>query len=310
MAGAAAPALAEDAPNSEDHPLVGRYEGSTIGFYQQVGYEETLMPREAFPRGKKEIADHSVAVSGKLTSIMYDGPGGRSALEVVRNYQQSLTDGGFATVFECRKDACGHPSDFYMAAKAEVKGVSLQWASTVYVLMSLERPEGRVWVSVIGIEVPPRGDKPLTPQVAIRVMEEKPIETGKITLVKASDIEKAIDAAGRVALYGVEFDFDSANVKSSSDAQIAEIAGYLKANADVGALVVGHTDATGKFDYNRDLSERRAAAVVAKLTDEHGIAAERLFAVGVGPAAPTATNRTEEGRARNRRVEIVELPKL
>ncbi|MHA7873691.1 MAG: OmpA family protein, partial [Hyphococcus sp.] len=141
-----------------------------------------------------------------------------------------------------------------------------------------------------------------------RVLEERPLETGKIALVRADALAEKIGVDGRIALYGIEFDVDSDVVRASSAPQIAEVASFLKGNPQANVLVVGHTDTTGAFDYNRDLSERRAAAVVAKLTGEHAISADRLFAVGVGPASPIATNRTEEGRARNRRVEIVDLP--
>ena len=69
--------------------------------------------------------------------------------------------------------------------------------------------------------------------------------------------------------------------------------------------VVGHTDSTGEYEMNMDLSRRRAAAVIAALTGGHGIAADRLQPAGVGPLAPVASNDTEEGRAKNRRVELV-----
>ena len=69
--------------------------------------------------------------------------------------------------------------------------------------------------------------------------------------------------------------------------------------------MVGHTDNQGGLDYNMDLSRRRAGAVVAALTEQHGIAADRLRPAGVGPLAPAATNDTEEGRSLNRRVELV-----
>ncbi len=299
----------QDVAGSGDHPLVGRYEGSFIDFYQQVEYEETLMPRAAFPRPvRDQEASYSVAVAGKVTAIKYEGPAGRSALEIVRNFQQSLQTAGFNTVFFCRKKDCGSPAEFYQTAKAEVKRISLNWNTNTYALMSLDRPEGRVWVSVLAVEVPARGDKPLMPQMAVRIVEEKPIETGKISVINADTLAQKIGVDGRIALYGIEFDHDSDVVKASSQAQITEVASYLQKNPQASVLVVGHTDTTGQFAYNRGLSERRAAAVVAKLTGEFGIAQNRLFAAGVGPASPVATNRTEDGRARNRRVEIVDLP--
>ena len=107
------------------------------------------------------------------------------------------------------------------------------------------------------------------------------------------------------ALYGIRFHHDSAAIRSESAEAIAEIAKYLRAHPDVRLYVVGHTDGTGAYEYNLDLSRRRAQAVVRELTSRHGIAAGRLKPVGVGPGAPVAPNSTEEGRARNRRVELV-----
>jgi outer membrane protein OmpA-like peptidoglycan-associated protein len=71
-------------------------------------------------------------------------------------------------------------------------------------------------------------------------------------------------------------------------------------------LVVGHTDNVGSYGFNMDLSQRRAAAVVAALAGRFGIARDRLSPVGVSYASPVASNRAEEGRAKNRRVELVE----
>jgi outer membrane protein OmpA-like peptidoglycan-associated protein len=71
-------------------------------------------------------------------------------------------------------------------------------------------------------------------------------------------------------------------------------------------IIVGHTDGKGAFDYNLSLSQRRAQAVVSALNSGHGIKSSRLTAAGAGMIAPVASNRTDEGRAKNRRVEIVE----
>ncbi len=298
----------EDIDGAADHPLVGRYEGSVITFHQVKGYEETVMPRAALTfKDKENLAPKSASVAGKLTSIKYEGPADRSALEVLRNYQAALEGRGFTTVFTCRQKECGHAATFWEAARGEI-GMPTFWDTNIYALMKLDRPEGTVWASVFAVETKARPGKPLTPYIALRVMEERPIETGKIALVRADALAEKIGIDGRIALYGIEFDYDSDAVKGSSAPQIAEVAAFLKDNPQATVLVVGHTDATGAFDYNRDLSERRAAAVVAKLSDDHGIDADRLFAVGVGPASPVATNRTEAGRARNRRVEIVDLP--
>jgi outer membrane protein OmpA-like peptidoglycan-associated protein len=86
---------------------------------------------------------------------------------------------------------------------------------------------------------------------------------------------------------------------------LPEIVKLLKQEATLRLLVVGHTDNVGGFDANLALSERRAAAVFQALTSKHGVAPARLRAVGVGMAAPVAPNETEDGRAKNRRVELV-----
>ena len=107
------------------------------------------------------------------------------------------------------------------------------------------------------------------------------------------------------ALYGIHFDTNRAELKPESDGALQEIAKLLKQEATLRLLVVGHTDNVGGFDANLALSERRAAAVFEALTSRYGIAPARLRAVGVGMAAPVAHNDTENGRAKNRRVELV-----
>jgi hypothetical protein len=79
----------------------------------------------------------------------------------------------------------------------------------------------------------------------------------------------------------------------------------LRADPRLELYVVGHTDNAGTFSYNMKLSRDRAASVAKTLAGEYGIAAPRLQASGVGPLAPVASNRAEEGRAKNRRVELV-----
>ncbi len=122
----------------------------------------------------------------------------------------------------------------------------------------------------------------------------------------AETMARDLATTGRVALYGIYFDFDKAVVKPESEPTLREIARLLRENPALRLHVVGHTDSVGTLDYNLDLSRRRAAAVVAALTTGHGIAADRLRPAGVGPLAPAAPNTTEEGRAKNRRVELVE----
>jgi outer membrane protein OmpA-like peptidoglycan-associated protein len=116
-----------------------------------------------------------------------------------------------------------------------------------------------------------------------------------------------IKTTGHASVYGIYFDLDSYTIKPESEPTIKTIAEMLKANSSLKVYVIGHTDMTGKLEYNMELSGERAEAVVNALVDRYGIAADRLKAKGVGPLSPVSTNKTEEGRKLNRRVELVEM---
>lgn len=298
------------AAQGQDHPLVGRYEGSQQRFRQVRDYEETRFPTAAVRNrqgGQPRLdAGNSVEVAGKLTRLVYTGPVDRSPLEVVRNLQERLERLGFAVVFACRMAECGGSgSDLWFGVVSEqpIKQTIMpsNWEGGVYVLLRWERAEGDVWVSLYAVPNAPGGG----PATLIDVVETKGMERDKVVVVSADEMARAIAASGKVALYGILFDTDRADPRPDSRPAIEEIAKYLRANPQVAVIVVGHTDSQGGFDYNVDLSRRRAAAVVAILTREFGIAPARLTAFGAGMAAPVASNDTAEGKAQNRRVEVV-----
>jgi OmpA-OmpF porin, OOP family len=108
-----------------------------------------------------------------------------------------------------------------------------------------------------------------------------------------------------VALYGVLFDFNKSTLQPVSDALLRQVAEFLTKDKTPKIEVQGHTDNVGGDTYNQTLSEARAGSVVAWLTN-HGVAAERLSAREYGKTKPVADNNTDEGRAKNRRVEIAD----
>ena len=110
---------------------------------------------------------------------------------------------------------------------------------------------------------------------------------------------------GRAALYGILFDTDSAEIKLESADALAEIAAFLDDASDLQVIIVGHTDNAGLLEYNLGLSARRASAVVDALVESYGITATRLQHAGAAFLAPVAPNTTSEGRALNRRVEVI-----
>lgn len=127
-------------------------------------------------------------------------------------------------------------------------------------------------------------------------------------VANAHALADSISTSGRAAVYGIYFDTGKSEIKPESEAAIAEIVKLLKNDPALRLYVVGHTDSVGAFDYNVKLSQARATAVVRSLVDQLGIAAARLTPYGVGPTAPVSSNDNEQGRSRNRRVELVKAP--
>jgi OOP family OmpA-OmpF porin len=140
--------------------------------------------------------------------------------------------------------------------------------------------------------------------VVVGIVERTAMDRGMVT-VDAAAMSSAIRSAGHVALYGIYFDTGKAELKPASTAALGEIATLLQREPTLTLLVVGHTDSTGEYAGNLLLSDRRAHAVIQALTTTHGVAASRLQAAGAGMMAPVASNQTEDGRAKNRRVELV-----
>ena len=120
----------------------------------------------------------------------------------------------------------------------------------------------------------------------------------------ANPVAEALGETCRVPLYGILFDFDKATLKPASDTVLGNILAALKDDPALSLTVEGHTDSVGGDDYNLDLSQKRAAAVVDWLF-ANGVDQGRLAPSGMGEAAPVASNDTADGRALNRRVELV-----
>jgi outer membrane protein OmpA-like peptidoglycan-associated protein len=134
------------------------------------------------------------------------------------------------------------------------------------------------------------------------------IEKGEMAQEVVADAKfmaDGISSSGHVAIYGIYFDFNKADVKPESDPALIEITKLLQQDPKLKLYVVGHTDNVGSLDYNMKLSQQRAEAVVKELVSKYKVDGSRLKSLGVGPAAPVTSNETEEGKAKNRRVELV-----
>jgi outer membrane protein OmpA-like peptidoglycan-associated protein len=138
----------------------------------------------------------------------------------------------------------------------------------------------------------------------VLVVQPHALETGKVQ-VDAKAMAAGLQAEGHIALYGIYFDSGKSEVKAESAAQLGEMARLLQGDAGLKVYVVGHTDSQGSLDGNLALSRARAQAVVDALVRTHKVDARRLAAAGVASYAPVASNASEPGRAKNRRVELV-----
>lgn len=304
---------------AQDHPLVGSFQGSTQVGYQVSEYDETsiIVGPINDRTSSQQTGDGWKRLEGKITYVYYKLPDGRSSLEALRNYEQSLKQKGFDVAFTCSTEAgtCFSSGKF----PGLFLGLALDGSTDLpklglgdfvrnffgngngrYLYAKMNGPNGLIHVSLAFSDDASRGRT-----VIGRVIETTEMETGQIVFKEAAVIKGELETAGGSDIYGIQFDFDKAEIKPESEPQLKAIADLLAKDGALRLDIVGHTDNQGGDDYNRDLSQRRAEAVVAALAGNYGIEQERLTPVGQGPSRPLASNESEDGRALNRRVELV-----
>jgi len=261
-----APALAQpDEEGCKDHPMLSRFPG-----YYISGCEAHDFSTYDFT----VAADAEKKVEGRYWKISYwvkEGAKSASPVQLARNYVNALAPRGGTRVYE-DVDASGGASTIRMPAGGK-----------------------DLWVEV-GVS---NGGEAYT----LTVVEE----AGMAQQVEftAAELGAALREKGSVALHGILFDTGKATIKAESAAILASVAELLKTDAALRLEIRGHTDNVGAPAANQKLSEDRAAAVKAYLVKAFGIPADRLTTAGFGDTKPVADNANEEGRARNRRVELV-----
>jgi len=305
-----------DIAGSKDPAEIKRYEGSQIVRYEEISYDSYLLPlgkMTKFDFGSKQAEyEKSELMEGEVIRISYRvADPKRSSLEVFRNYESALIDAEWNIEFRAAgkpeygnafthryesltnndqlftyNDAQGY---FLVARKAE-----LGLTAALFVTKFESGLSGATQVQ--------KGE----PIVQLDVIKTKPMEQ-KMVLITASEMAKAIDQAGRVSLYGILFDFNKADIKPESKPTLQQVADLLQESPELKLLVVGHTDNVGAFEANLELSQQRANSVRDYLQQHFGIAAGRLKPFGASFAAPVASNESEEGRSKNRRVELVKF---
>lgn len=231
--------------------------------------EEIQFDRFEFP----VKAGRTEAVEGQRTKVVYyanEGLKNPSGLQVIRNYTQAAKAAGGQTVY------------------------AFEDGGTQYAVIKIDGNGQQTYAQV---QAASNGMYTLD-LVTVQAMKQE-------VTADAAAMAKGLKATGKVALYGIYFDTDKAELKPASTLALGEIAKLLRKDADLRIFVVGHTDNSGAFDHNLQLSQKRADSVVKALVSQHGIATTRLQAFGCGPASPVESNANDEGRAKNRRVELV-----
>lgn len=262
------PALAASDPN--DYP--GSKDSdifSRMPGFRITSYEALDFDRYEFKTG----AETSEKVEGRRTFVAYTANEGithPSGLQVLRNYVNAAKSVGGEQIYEYED------------------------GGTQYSTIRIVKEDKEVWAEVSGAN---------SGMYNVQMVEKLLMKQDVVT--NADALSGSISETGRVVVYGIYFDTNKADLKPASDPALTEIVKMLKTDKNLKVYVVGHTDNVGQFAHNVKLSQDRAASVVNALVSKHSIATDRLIPFGAGPAAPVASNMTDEGKAKNRRVELV-----
>jgi OmpA-OmpF porin, OOP family len=211
--------------------------------------------------------DRQHSVEGEYEQTLYRCPAGVSPLQIIRNAENALRSAGFTI----------HYSDKY--------------ATTRYWVTAQKGPQ---WVYAYADGV----------QLDLKTVKTKAME--QVMQANAEGWAQAIQNTGRASIYGIQFDTGKATVKPESEATLQEVAKLLMANPSWFLVIAGHTDNVGAKAMNLTLSRQRAEAVVTWLAS-HGASKDHLVSAGFGDGSPLADNATDEGRAKNRRVDLVKI---
>jgi OmpA-OmpF porin, OOP family len=303
--GFVASAAAQDVAGSADHPMVTRLKGSIIRAQARQTFDAYSVPLGPADKSEKKFKKEE-EVEGKVTKTLYQAPAGSSPLAVFRSYESALRQNGFEVLFSCMGKQCsiegslqntlGYGSTYLSA----LGGHSLDDPDSY--LLSARQLSSNIYVVLMASHI---WNDPSSSFYHLTVVDVKPLEGGLVT-INAQALANDIRTTGHASIYGIYFDTGKADVKPESDATLGEIAKLLASNAQLKLHVIGHTDNIGALAANMGLSKQRADAVVAVLSTKYHVNPARLQAAGVGPLSPVATNRSDEGRTKNRRVELVE----
>lgn len=289
--------LESDVAGSSDHPLFPRHPSASIHRYSYAEFEQfrqLLGPIHG--KGCCELdleKTRLTTAEGKLTQILYRLPPAVTPREIMDSFQQSLKDSGYEILFKCDDDACGEYLQFDLLDPEVDPVTGLHYIAAA-------SADGRIQLSIAF----PGPNSDGYNEFRLSVLEKRDMQN-RITVLSPDALKKALDETGKAVLGGLFFEHDSAVVMPTSDEALQQVATMMKSHPELTIYVVGHTDNRGELGHNQDLSERRARAVAERLAGQFSVAGERMKGFGVASLAPQASNGSENGRAQNRRVELV-----
>ena len=255
----------------------------------------------------------SLLVEGLLDQRAFQlDASGTTTLAVLAPLRDQVLAAGYDVIFECEAQRCGGfdfrfgtdvmPEPEMHVDLGDFRFISAKKAGDVVSIL-VSRSAGSAYVQITRVTDTPQ---PLIPvKTAINLDEDQRSRNVTADTQQATGIEAALDSAGVAVLNDLVFASGAATLTEGDYPSLAAVAAWLEANSDGTIALVGHTDASGSLTANVALSERRAKAVAAVLIESYGVDPTRIAAEGVGFLAPRATNQTEDGRQRNRRVEVI-----
>jgi OOP family OmpA-OmpF porin len=250
-------------------------------------------------------------VEGAVDQRAYrlDAPG-QTTLAILAPLRDQVVAAGFQPVFECEDRRCGgfdfrYATDVLPEPEMHVDLADFRFFTAIKgeeaVSILVSRSSLSAYVQITWVSEAPEDVGP-APEAPVIDLEADPVLPSDGTL---SPVLAALNETGTAVLDDLVFASGAASLSDGDYASLAAVAAWLEANPNGTLALVGHTDAAGSLAANIALSERRAEAVAEVLIDRLGADRSRIVAEGVGFLAPIATNQTEEGRQKNRRVEVV-----
>ena len=297
-----------DKEGSKDYVSISRYQGAIIQEFNVINYAAFFLgldePVEKNFMGHGTFFKKHLDIKGKVYNNQYLIPLEEGVLKVYENYKNALLVAGYHIVYtEHNKNSCFYREDYYGELTKFPKGSYGTDCDRDYYYIVAKGVKDSLDVYA-NLYICPGGnygqDFVVVNQSVIEVI---PLELG---LVSADNITKNIEFSGHCIFYDIHFASGSSLIETKSDDQIKQIAAYLNAHKNKKFYIIGHTDNVGNFNTNKSLSENRAKAVMNELIKKYGIDTNQLKAYGVANMCPITSNATDSGKARNRRVEIVE----